>query len=204
MMNTAGFYKFEEELLRFAPNAVYAPNFTLLVSLQETYNYPIEGWHYFATTEDAESFFAINGQSEARWVEFGAAVQASEAINQLLGTALQQLPALGLGLGVGLGKAADGDARVFLSSWTMARGLGLISDQLLAGVLAMAQGFDLPAAFTEALTVPPPAQNLGQEWTSPTGTLYRVAQAFDGDGQFLPDDPQTPPRESLRWVVVAP
>ena len=141
---------------------------------------------------------------QARWVEFGAAVQASEAINQLLGTTLQQLPALGLGLGVGLGKAADGDARVFLSSWTIARGLGLISDQLLAGVLAMAQGFDLPAAFTEALTVPPPAQNLGQEWTSPTGTLYRVAQATGEDGQFLPDDPATPPRESLRWVVVEP
>lgn len=125
---------------------------------------------------------------QARWVEFGAAVQASEAINQLLGTALQQLPALGLGLGVGLGKAADGDARVFLSSWTMARGLGLVSDELLAGVLSMAAGFDLPAEFTEALTVPPPAQNLGQEWTSPSGPLYRVAQT----------------QENLRWVVVEP
>lgn len=151
MMSTAGFYKFEEELLRFAPNAVYAPNFTLHISLQETYTYPIEGWHYFATTEDAESFFAINGQSGARWVEFGAALQASEAINQLLGTALQQLPALGLGLGVGLGKAADGDARVFLSSWTMARGLGLIPNELLTYIVALAQQHQLPADFIAAL-----------------------------------------------------
>ena len=88
---------------------------------------------------------------QPRWVEFGAAVQASPAINTLLGAALQQAPALGLGLGVGLGKAADGDARVFLSSWSMARTLGLVSLELLTAVQAMAQQFDLPSAFVEAL-----------------------------------------------------
>ena len=88
---------------------------------------------------------------QPRWVEFGAAVQSDPAINQLLGAALQQAPALGLGLGVGLGKAADGDARVFLSSWSMARALGLISPELLAAVEAMAVQFDLPADFVEAL-----------------------------------------------------
>jgi hypothetical protein len=89
-----------------------------------------------------------------RWVEFGAAVQASPAINTLLGAALQQAPALGLGLGVGLGKAADGDARVFLSSWSMARTLDLVSAELLAAVKAMAEQFDLPADFVEALGAP--------------------------------------------------
>ena len=88
---------------------------------------------------------------QPRWVEFGAAVQGDPAINQLLSAALQQAPALGLGLGVGLGKAADGDARVFLSSWSMARTLGLISPELLAAVKAMAVQFDLPADFVEAL-----------------------------------------------------
>jgi hypothetical protein len=92
---------------------------------------------------------------QPRWVEFGAAVQASPAINSLLGAALQQAPALGLGLGVGLGKAADGDARVFLSSWSMARTLDLISAELLAGVQALAEQFDLPADFIEALTSSP-------------------------------------------------
>jgi hypothetical protein len=91
---------------------------------------------------------------QPRWVEFGAAVQASPAINTLLGAALQQAPALGLGLGVGLGKAADGDARVFLSSWSMARTLNLISPELLAAVEAMAEQFDLPADFVEALGAP--------------------------------------------------
>lgn len=63
-----------------------------------------------------------------------------------------------------------------------------------------------PIDCLEEVTEPvmPPAQNLGQEWASPTGTLYRVAQAFDDVGHFLPDDPATPPRESLRWVVVQP
>jgi hypothetical protein len=88
---------------------------------------------------------------QPRWVEFGAAVQSDPAINQLLGAALQQAPALGLGLGVGLGKAADGDARVFLSSWSMARALNLISAELLAGVEALAEQFDLPDDFVVAL-----------------------------------------------------
>ena len=92
---------------------------------------------------------------QPRWVEFGAAVQGRPDINQLLGAALQQAPALGLGLGVGLGKAADGDARVFLSSWSMARTLGLISPELLAAVKAMAEQFDLPADFVEALGAAP-------------------------------------------------
>jgi hypothetical protein len=91
---------------------------------------------------------------QSRWVEFGAAVQASPAINTLLGAALQQAPALGLGLGVGLGKAADGDARVFLSSWSMALALNLISPELLAAVEAMAEQFDLPEDFVEALGAP--------------------------------------------------
>jgi hypothetical protein len=94
-------------------------------------------------------------EPQPRWVEFGAAVQSSPAINSLLGAALQQAPALGLGLGVGLGKAADGDARVFLSSWSIARTLGLISPELLAAVEVMALGFNLPSDFVTALASDP-------------------------------------------------
>jgi hypothetical protein len=88
---------------------------------------------------------------QPRWVEFGAAVQASPAINSLLRAALQQAPALGLGLAVGLGKVEDGRPANFLSSWSMARALDLISPELLAAVKAMAEQFDLPADFVEAL-----------------------------------------------------
>ena len=92
---------------------------------------------------------------QPRWVEFGAAVQASPAINQLLRAALQQAPALGLGLAVGLGKVEDGRPANFLSSWSMARALDLISPELLAAVEAMAVQFDLPADFVEALGAAP-------------------------------------------------
>jgi hypothetical protein len=88
---------------------------------------------------------------QPRWVEFGAAVQSDEAINQLIGAAFAIKPALGLGLGVGLGKAEDGRPANFLSSWAIARYLGLISPELLAAVETMAEQFDLPADFVEAL-----------------------------------------------------
>jgi hypothetical protein len=139
---------------------------------------------------------------QAHWVEFGQAVLASAELGQLY-EAAPRLLAHGLTAGL-LQAVNQTDSRPFAAAWGMARGLGLISDELLAGVLSMAAGFDLPTEFTAALTVPPPAQSVGQEWASPDGTLYRVAQAFDDVGQFLPDDPATPPRESLRWVVVEP
>jgi hypothetical protein len=88
---------------------------------------------------------------QPRWIEFGAAVQSDEAINQLIGTAFAIKPALGLGLGVGLGKAEDGRPANFLSSWAIARYLDLISPELLAAVQALAGQFDLPADFVEAL-----------------------------------------------------
>ena len=86
-----------------------------------------------------------------RWVEFGAAVQSDPAINGLLGEVFTMRPALGLGLGVGLSKAEDGRPANFLGSWGMALALGLISPELLAAVEAMAEQFDLPADFVEAL-----------------------------------------------------
>ena len=109
-----------------------------------------------ATEQEVADYDAAN-QAPApspRWVEFGGAVQASILINQLLGTALQQVPALGLGLGVGLGKAADGDARVFVSSWAIANAMGMISAALLAEVTGLAEQFDLPPEFVAALQAP--------------------------------------------------
>lgn len=50
--------------------------------------------------------------------------------------------------------------------------------------------------------LPPPPTALGEEWQSPSGRLYRVVQLQGEDGQFLPDDPQTPQRESLGWAEV--
>ena len=109
-----------------------------------------------ATEQEVADYDAANQPPppSPRWVEFGGAVQASVLINQLLGAALQQVPALGLGLGVGLGKAADGDARVFVSSWAIANAMGMVSAALLAEVTELAEQFDLPPEFVAALQAP--------------------------------------------------
>jgi len=51
----SGFYKFDPDsnILLYAPNAVYAPNFTLLKEQYMTYEYPIDGWSWFETRDDA-------------------------------------------------------------------------------------------------------------------------------------------------------
>jgi hypothetical protein len=80
----------------------------------------------------------------------------------------------------------------------------LVSPELLQEVCALAISSNLPEAFVEALGggVRPAAQYLGQEWMDAAGDLWVVVQARGDDGQFLPDDPTTPERESLYWVEV--
>lgn len=49
-MNTEGFYKKNEDgSWEYAPNFVYAPNFTLLKEEKDSYNYPVEGWSWLDT-----------------------------------------------------------------------------------------------------------------------------------------------------------
>lgn len=151
-MTRPGFYKLDTaaNVLRHAPTRVYAPNYTLLAAEKDTYNYPVDGWTWFDTTEEAEIALGLNGQT-GEWVAFGNAVMADPGINAMLGAALQAAPALFQGLGVGLGKAADGDSRVFIGAWTTAHALGLISAQLIADIQAMATQYQLPAEFIAAL-----------------------------------------------------
>jgi hypothetical protein len=48
METTAGFYKQnEEEQWMYAPNFVYAPDYTLLKEEKDTYNYPVDGWTWY-------------------------------------------------------------------------------------------------------------------------------------------------------------
>ena len=48
----------------------------------------------------------------------------------------------------------------------------------------------------------PPAETVGQAWTDANGQEWVVAQATNADGTFAADDPETPERESLSWVLV--
>ena len=47
MEDTSGFYKYDEEQWFYAPNAVYAPTYTLLRELKDTYDYPVDGWNWY-------------------------------------------------------------------------------------------------------------------------------------------------------------
>jgi hypothetical protein len=55
---TSGFYKLDGELL-YAHDAVYGPTFTLLREIHEAYSYPVDGWHWFDSEDDAREFFGL-------------------------------------------------------------------------------------------------------------------------------------------------
>jgi len=142
-----------------------------------------------------------------RWIEFSDALPVE--VDGLLANAQAVSPRLALALGVGLGKAADGDSRVFLSAWQTARGLGLISAELVAGLQMLATQYDLPPEFVAGLAGPqqqwdwPPNPARGDEWTGPDGSRWRWDQPRAADGTYLADDPATEAVESaLQWLPV--
>ena len=54
---TDGFYKIDPETgeLLYAPNAVYGPGFTLLQDEKEQHQYPVDGWHWFDSEDEARA-----------------------------------------------------------------------------------------------------------------------------------------------------
>ena len=52
------FYKKDTEL-QVAPEFVYAPEFTLKAEAKDTYEYPVGGWYWFDTLDDAINFYAV-------------------------------------------------------------------------------------------------------------------------------------------------
>jgi hypothetical protein len=62
-MNTEqGFYKFDGDNFIFAPTFVEGNGFMLISDRKDDYEYPVNGWSWFNTREDATIFF--NGISE--------------------------------------------------------------------------------------------------------------------------------------------
>lgn len=54
-----GFYKNENGNLLSAANRVTTPNNTLLKQEKDSYVYPIEGWYWFDSEEDAYNFWGL-------------------------------------------------------------------------------------------------------------------------------------------------
>ena len=68
-MDEKGFYKYDNGELLHAPNFVYNKNYTLLkekkLSEEKDKNvYPVDGWHWFDTRQEALDFFGIAEEEE--------------------------------------------------------------------------------------------------------------------------------------------
>lgn len=53
------FVKNDNDSLIIGDNFVYAPTFTLTKETKDEFMYPIEGWYWFETIEEANEFFGI-------------------------------------------------------------------------------------------------------------------------------------------------
>lgn len=65
-MNNAGFYKKEETEILYAPNIVNGPNYMLVLADKDEYDYPVDGWIYADSFDEAINIFAglQNGSGE--------------------------------------------------------------------------------------------------------------------------------------------
>lgn len=64
MKDTSGFYKLEDNNWQYAPNFVYGPNYELVRENKDSYTYPVEGWEWFDTEQEAYEFFQIEWYPE--------------------------------------------------------------------------------------------------------------------------------------------
>jgi hypothetical protein len=55
----SGFYKLDGETILHGPNFVLNANYELRSETHTENEYPIDGWYWFATEEEAYKFFGI-------------------------------------------------------------------------------------------------------------------------------------------------
>lgn len=58
-MTKEGFYCFEDGVLIYAPNKVMNKDFTLDKSKKDEYTFPVNNWHWFNSSDEANTFFNI-------------------------------------------------------------------------------------------------------------------------------------------------
>lgn len=57
-MDTSGFYKLDGDLL-FGPNFVLNKDYELRRETKDQHTYPVDGWSWFDTEEEARLFFGL-------------------------------------------------------------------------------------------------------------------------------------------------
>jgi hypothetical protein len=65
-MNDLGFYKKDGTQILYAPNIVEGPNYMLTIEDKDNYSYPVDGWIYATSLDNAINIFAglQNGSGE--------------------------------------------------------------------------------------------------------------------------------------------
>ena len=62
-MDTSGFYKLDADLL-YGPNFVLNANYELRRETHDQQTYPIDGWSWFDSDEEARLFFNLPAKEE--------------------------------------------------------------------------------------------------------------------------------------------
>jgi hypothetical protein len=65
-MSTEGFYKKNENEMLYAPNIVNGPDYLLISQDKETYTYPVDGWVWANSFDDAIVYFASQNNQSAQ------------------------------------------------------------------------------------------------------------------------------------------
>lgn len=56
--DTSGFYMFDGGIV-YAPTFVHSPDFYIDRGEKDTYTYPVGGWYWFDSKEEARAFFGL-------------------------------------------------------------------------------------------------------------------------------------------------
>lgn len=59
MEDTSGFYKLDGEVLLYGPHFVLNANYELRKETHSEHSYPVDGWYWFETEQEAKDFFGI-------------------------------------------------------------------------------------------------------------------------------------------------
>ncbi len=54
-----GFYKKDNEQILEGENCIFTPNISMTKETKDDFTYPIEGWYWFDTKEEAYGFFGV-------------------------------------------------------------------------------------------------------------------------------------------------
>lgn len=55
-----GFYKLDQGTLLYGPNFVLNANYELRAEAHEEHNYPVDGWYWFDSEDEAYEYFGLS------------------------------------------------------------------------------------------------------------------------------------------------